>query len=141
MSQIQKLRFREISNVPMWLNCWGGTERTSGIKVFNQCALLSLWTQLGTCQSNHSNQETCEAPPINICFIAHLFSPSVSLAALIVKTLRSLLFKAWSVYLEHWYHSEAWPHLRNKICILSRYLGDAHGHQFERHWLGLAPKW
>lgn len=73
----------------MWLNCWVA-ERTVGPEVLNQCALLPLWTQLGTWQSHHGHQWTHEVLPFNVCFIARLSHHLSPREALTVKTLRSI---------------------------------------------------
>lgn len=116
----------------MWLNCWVA-ERTVGPEVLNQCALLPLWTQLGTWQSHHGHQWTHEVLPFNVCFIARLSHHLSPREALTVKTLRSVLLKVWSVDLEHRHHPEAcW---KWRILATSQ-KQDVHFHKISRWFIG-----
>lgn len=107
MSQIQKLRFREVSTVPTWLNCcWVAEKGLQGSRflITVHCCLSEF---NGAPAKVIRHQRTCEAPSVNVCFTSRLFSPPVSLAAVTVKTLRSLLLNVCSMDLEHRRYPEA----------------------------------
>lgn len=86
-------------------------------------------------KSNHSDQWTYLA--LNVCFIAYLFPPSVSLGApqweLKIPTTQVHGLSARHTQ-EVGGNAKSWPHSRNGICISIKYPGDA-------VWFRLAPKW